>query len=971
MIYHKYNIDLLHIENWIDSIGLRAIRESDKVQRLKKVRFLGTMPYIVKMKANYSRYDHTLHVAKIADAIGIQLEASEQLRRLIVIAALLHDIGHLPFSHASEVFFRQTWGKYHTGHGSRLTYHIAKSLKLTGLNKLAEDVKFANNLLQGKSRLNNAFEDSLFYHVFHGPLSADTLDGILRAAESIGLEFTDISDIISGLVKRNNHIYLLNSKINYVYDFLNLKKKVYTEYVYSTKGMAVEAIITRFLELTFKGNTDRNDFISLDDNSAIEKVKYVPNAFELYNKLESGDLFYSLRDYSPDKYKLLSDTYKRISNYHDSFQTKKSLESDICKKLCVSNTDIILHASIKLKFWNNIVYQQDLFDSLILLNSISKRFIAKKVFGKTIDLFFNANLISKILSVQIPSNLNIINNNTNYIKKVSAIEQHSGAYMTPENIAKFVSSWAIDKNTNSLIDPSSGEGVFLKESYRKLKEFGFTSETALNKIYGVESDINRWRNSIETLGADITSSNKNIINKNFFDLLRKNELDKYDAVIGNPPYIRFHRFAGEDRELALKVAKQLTGITLSKRSSSWAPYLLCAIQLLNPNGKLGMVLPFELLTTDYADPIRNYLRDKFKSLTFVFFNKNIFPSEQVMVFLLLASNEKPYGDFKLVLNDDDSLLIDKRKHKTIQTVSIDWPKHKWTNKIVNNQDILYCIRKLFDKNRLVELKSIAKPSIGLVTGNNSYFILNREQINKYNIDKSWLLPIITKARHVKGLYFNNDDFLNIYENNGKCYLLYIPPSSDINSESNINQYLEQGKRDGVDQTYKCRTRWPWYSVPMKQVPSAFLTYMSGKQVRLSLNDSGAHSNNTIHNINFDSKIDINTQKALIISFYCSITQLSLEIIGRSYGGGVLKLEIGEAEKILLPDLLLTNNKYINDILCISDEINEELRQGTLSNNIIRRLDDIILRRIMGLSEKTCTQIRDELQLMRNRRLLYH
>jgi hypothetical protein len=158
---------------------------------------------------------------------------------------------------------------------------------------------------------------------------------------------------------------------------------------------------------------------------------------------------------------------------------------------------------------------------------------------------------------------------------------------------------------------------------------------------------------------------------------------------------------------------------------------------------------------------------------------------------------------------------------------------------------------------------------------------------------------------------------------------------------------------------------------MQIAPTAFLTYMSGKQVRLVLNESQVHSTNTIHNININSKMSLALKRALISSFYCSITQLSIELIGRSYGGGVLKLEIRETDNILLPDIFSADEKTIIKLSNFSKTINKELREGELSLKTIENIDEIILTGMMGLSEQKCLQIRDELSYLRHIRTVNH
>lgn len=967
MLYLKGNTDQKKLENWIDDLGLRNIRESDKVQRLRKVRFLGTMPYFVDLAVNYSRYDHSIYVAKLADAIGKQLNTSQEFRRLLVLAALLHDIGHLPFSHASEVYFRQTWGKYHTSHGARLTYHLVKFLKLNGQDDLAEAVDFANDLLQFRKHLNNEFEDGVFYEMFHGSLSADTMDGIMRASESVGLDFDDPSKLISGFVREKNKISILSTHLEYVYNFLRLKKNVYADYVYSARGMSAEAMLTRCLELAFKDDTGKNDFISLDDESIIEKIKYNAKAFQLFNDLESGKLFYSLGEYAPEKHKLVSDIYSNLSgDSDDPIIAKRSLEENLIKQLGASPEQVILHASIRLKFWDDITYQQELFSSPLSLKNISRKFTTQKVYGQSIDLFMAKNLLSRSAFLEIPSEIRLIQKGSTN-RQVNALEQHAGAYMTPASVAQFIIKWAIKKNVDRILDPSSGEGIFIKEAHRRLIKLGLTPTKALKKIYGIEADNSRWQNSLSNWEHNVAPAASQIMNDNFFDCVERDQIGNFDVIFGNPPYINFHRFTGDRRDKAIEVTKRLTGISLSKRSSSWAPYLLCSLHLLKENGRLGMVLPHELLTTDYAEPVRIYLKGRFKSLIFVFFGKRIFDNQQG-VLLLLASNDEPYGQYKVVTDAAASLNPSDLNNEATPIVESGWLEGKWTDILVSNQKILELIRKLTFRGEVVKLKDVAKVSIGLVTGKNAFFILSKNEIKMNNIDFKWTLPIINKASHMKGSLFVEEDLRSINDNNKECYLLHIPPSADINSELYLNKYLEEGKRQEVDQKYKCRMRWPWYSVPMQLAPPAFMTYMSGKQVRFVLNECGIYSTNSIHNVYFKSDITLEMQKALIASFYCTIAQISIELIGRSYGGGVLKLEIGEAENILLPNILNATSGIVKKLARYLNRIDKELRSGGITPECISALDDLILRDVLKLSQSTCKELRDEIEKLQKRRL---
>lgn len=972
MLYKSGSRDIKDLEIWIDNIGYRSVRESDIVQRLKKVRFLGTMPFITELKYNYSRYDHSLYVAKLADAIGRQLNASEDCRKMLVLMALLHDIGHLPFSHASEVFFRQTWGKYHTGHGSRLSYHLVKFLRLNADNDLANKIELASDLLQGRGYSSDFSEEALTYHVFHGPLSADTIDGITRASESIGLNYIEPSKIISGMIWQNGMLHMAGDSINYIYKFFRLKKEVYTGYVYSAKGMAAEAMLTRALELTFEEKTDKNDFILLDDDNTVEKIKYNNKAHEIFKKLENRSLYYSLQVCEPEKHKLISALFEELCGKGiNPILAKRNLEKILLKQLNATSDQFILHTSIKLHFWRHTLLQQDLFSSSVSLAHLTGNFDIKKSFGQNVDAFFSEDLLSTIKRLRIPSGIKITNGKRQG-NSTSAIEQHAGAYMTPEKVAKFIADWAIQDDSCKIIDPASGEGIFIKEAHKKFMQLGVNPQKALKNILGIEFDKTRWQESFLGWEGNVKPSQNQILYKNFFNYLdnikKRNNSLLVDAIIGNPPYINYHRFSGRDRELALKLVKDIFDIKLSQRTSSWAPYLLLAVSLLKQTGKLGLLLPLELLTTDYAEEIRDFLRRRFQSRIFIFFKTPIFPGLQQDVLLLLASNLPPYGDRKIEVDSYHALSKKIISSASELVADFEWNQHKWTRLLVSNQKLLSLLDELYKNKKLIQFNNIANISLGQVTGDNSFFILSEEEIEKYKISSKYTVPIISKANHISMAIFNGTDFKEIRRNNEKCFLLNIPSGTDINDDKPLQDYLDLGKRKSADQKYKCRTRWPWYSVPMQKIPDAFLTYMSGSQVRLVKNSGNVYSTNTIHNINLKSNLnDADLLNAYITSFYSSITKLSIELVGRAYGGGVLKLEIGEARKILMPNLNDVPLQILTELSKLLKEVDKDLRNSR--SDSLTAIDDIVICQILNLSKRKQDQIKKEVEYLKKRRLL--
>src|SRR6058998_3910337 len=77
------------------------IVDSASLQRLRRVKQLA-MAHLVYPGATHTRFEHTLGVLDVAGRLCKRLAVDREHRRLIRLAALLHDIGHGPFSHGSE-----------------------------------------------------------------------------------------------------------------------------------------------------------------------------------------------------------------------------------------------------------------------------------------------------------------------------------------------------------------------------------------------------------------------------------------------------------------------------------------------------------------------------------------------------------------------------------------------------------------------------------------------------------------------------------------------------------------------------------------------------------------------------------------------------------------------------------------------------------------------------------------------------
>jgi hypothetical protein len=96
-------------------------------------------------------------------------------------------------------------------------------------------------------------------------------------------------------------------------------------------------------------------------------------------------------------------------------------------------------------------------------------------------------------------------------------------------------------------------------------------------------------------------------------------------------------------------------------------------------------------------------------------------------------------------------------------------------------------------------------------------------------------------------------------------------------------------------------------VPDVQVPDFVLTYMSGKAAQLVKNEAGVTCTNTVHSVRVS---DEELASHLLPSWKSSFVQFSCELEGHPLGGGMLKLEVKEAARIVFPDPAVVRDRFL-------------------------------------------------------------
>jgi len=523
-----------------------------------------------------------------------------------------------------------------------------------------------------------------------------------------------------------------------------------------------------------------------------------------------------------------------------------------------------------------------------------------------------------------------------------------GAFFTPDGVTRHIADWAIQSADDTVLEPSAGEAAFLVAAVRRLRELGASEPV----VHGVELH----RASAQT-AREVVADAGGVARIKVSDFFLSEPRATFAAVIGNPPFIRYQDFVGEARERA-RFAAQVQGVALTGLASSWAAFVVHAAAHLRPGGRLGMVLPAELLSTNYAAPVRQFLLERFSSVELVTFETQIFADAEADTVLVKASGwaGAPAGVATLRQTRDATTLGSLQAGTTWSTTDT---AARWTPLRVQDETVA-SIAALIPSAAFVPLQELGDTTLGMVTGANKYFTLSPQRVSELGIPRRDLLRVSPPgSSHLRGLALTDSAMTRLGRRGQTTWLLY--PSERPASETLA--YIESGHATGVDTAYKCRTRKPWWRVPVLAPADLLLTYMNADTARLTTNQANVRHLNSVHGVYLNSEVRDLARQVLPIASLNSMTLLSAEIVGRSYGGGVLKLEPREADRWWMPSAA-TMRRHREALVEAKPRVQRLLQAKNLLG-AVALVDDIVLR---DLSDTQLRAVREDHAAFMQRRV---
>lgn len=472
-----------------------------------------------------------------------------------------------------------------------------------------------------------------------------------------------------------------------------------------------------------------------------------------------------------------------------------------------------------------------------------------------------------------------------------------GQFATPPSLAHQILQYANTLMDGTIqirfLDPAIGTGSF----YSALLHVFL--EERIARAVGYEIDRHYGKPAAElwqSTGLDVRLK----------DFTRAHPLaaeEKPNLLICNPPYVRHHHIAIEEKARMKARIWADCGVELSGLAGLYCYFLGLSHTWMAEGGLAGWLMPSEWMDANYGASVKRYLLDKVTLLHIHRFD----PSEVQFTDALVSScvvwftKRTPQRGHKVRMTYGGTLQQPQLERMIpVATLRRD---PKWTQ---------YPVKETYQDRTSAVLSDFFKIKRGLATGNNRFFILSAEDIEERGLPMDFFRPILPGPRYVPSDEVVADQLGNpVLER--KRFLLdcSLRDSEIYKLHPSLWAYLEEGKANGVTDGYICSHRFPWYSQENRPAAPLLCTYIGRNNKERPFRFILNHSKATAHNVylmlyptdllNVAMQNDHQLKKAV---WKCLNRIPTADLIGegRVYGGGLYKLEPRELGRVRVPSL---------------------------------------------------------------------
>jgi len=470
--------------------------------------------------------------------------------------------------------------------------------------------------------------------------------------------------------------------------------------------------------------------------------------------------------------------------------------------------------------------------------------------------------------------------------------REKGQFWTPAWVAEAMVRYVIAGESQVLFDPAVGDGAFFRAAKVVGNEVG--RDLAL---FGTEIDSDVLRRALlNGLSAD------DLRGVQHSDFLHHTPSSLYPAIVGNPPYIRHHRLSSAVKAELKAFATGLIGTSLDGRAGIHIYFLLHALQLLAPDGRLAFIMPADTCEGVFAPILWRWITSRYRLEAVVTFapNASPFPNVDTNVVVVMIRNAEPAAHLlwaRCTEAGTDQLKdwVASDFHETpSETISV-------FSRNLSEALATGLSRPPVDKEHTGHtLGDFARVVRGIATGANSFFFLTCAQAEERQIPSEFLVPAIGRTRDVQSEEINPATMAAL-DNVGRPTRLFAPDGRPVEYfPPSVRDYLKYGEAMGLDRRPLIATRNPWYKMEIRSVPPFLFAYLGRRNARFIRNVAEVVPLTGFLCI-YPHQCDAVSLSALWSVLQHPDTVANLARVGKSYGSGAIKVEPRALERLPLPE----------------------------------------------------------------------
>ncbi len=546
-------------------------------------------------------------------------------------------------------------------------------------------------------------------------------------------------------------------------------------------------------------------------------------------------------------------------------------------------------------------------------------------------------------------------------------KKNMGAFYTPSEVAEFLTGWAIRSKNDLVLDPGSGEGVFMKSASTRFAKIGVGKKSIQHQIYGIEYD----RLSYDQLANEFTGFN--VIHSSFFDVSPATKPDGrttlpfVDAVIGNPPYVERERLQSIGSIRKKIIESKYVELPLHLVTDIYGYFLIHATSFLKDGGRLAFIISDSWLNMDFGMALKQFLLRYYQIKAIVAFEERVFFNALVRSVLVLAekssSIQENYVQFIRLKNINDiqklNHILSTKNQNSTSVMSIKQsalnPREPWG--VYLKASKLYF--DIISKPIIVPLREIANIGIGIQSLKNDFYIVSGQKARELGLEKKFLSEVIMSPRDSPLVIKDKKEIDN--------FVIYCDKLHEEIRNTKLLGYIKRAEKAKVSQRGKTKKiigyqnvprinqarRSPWYNMipeiekrcrgtiilPRRSFTRFFVVW---NKARVVVNDNF---------INVEPKNSTHIFPLLTI-LNSSFFEYLCRVRSQTYGGGVYDLRPDDVKNMPIINLNVVSKEKLQKLSTAYSKFVE-------SNGTDRSEIDDVMKEVLNLRKEGWMQLRRE------------